>query len=289
MKKTILTVLTLALSMVACAEDGDPGVPGAAEERIDLPPIAEYEQQRQPTRVTIDATEGRRGESHPWTMPAVADPAPPMTPGLDYAPQHGADTGGIRLPKPSEPRLGENAAPDPQDQLYRRGELCTYDAAAWAGDCEGGCLLDAHFEAVFPDGIELGRGDKRFALTNADAIRKALPGMGAATALVTDQVNPPAQAANRLAAELAVLHLNIAYSRAGHVGTEPFDDAMLLVGPLRGWSVVHVAELAERALDGDDYLGLVPVSREVLADELASLNRAAPACRPDDFISRVAR
>ncbi len=288
MRYTTLTAVALAFSMAACADHAEPGVPGSVEARADLPPIADYEQQRQPTRITIAATEGQGGERHAWVVPPVSEPAPPMTPGLDATSRHGADTGGIELPTPAEPRIGEDAAPDPNGHLYFAGELCTLDAEAWAGNCDDGCLLDAHFEGLFPEGIELGRGEKRFLLTDPEAIRKALPGEGAATVLSADQVNPPAQAANRLAAELAVLRLNLAYSRARHLGTEPFEGATLLVGPLRGWTVAHIAELAEQALDGDDYRRLVPVSRDELADELASINRAAPACRPDDFIARVA-
>lgn len=289
--KTLLT-LTAALALPACGTD-DPGVAGGDGAEPNLPPVAKYEQQRQPTRVQVTSGGRDDGPVADWVRPSTQR-ATPAAPTLETRRTGLADEGGIRLPEPQEPRVAEDAAPDPRAHLYREGELCTHPAAAWAGPCEddpsaAGCLVDDHLGTLLPDGITLGRGEKHFVLTGAVAIRKALPASGLASVLHTDQVDPPASHANRLAGELAALHLNIAYDRNNRLGTAELEGATMLVGPLQGWSVAHIAELAEVALGGDDYLAFgAHLSRADLADELATINNAAPDCVPDDFLSRIA-
>ncbi len=284
-------ILVAALAVAAGCGTDAPGLPGGGDDRVDLPPVAKYDQQRQPTRVTVEHGVGGEGAGSGWSGPDLRRSS--KTPGLEASVYARADSGGVVLPGPSARRLGEDTAPDPRAQGYQEGELCTYDAAAWATPCGSepaspGCLLKNHFVSLFPDGIVLGRAEKHFVLTGVQAVEAALPAEGTATRLTEDEIDPVGKDANRLAAELAVLRLNIAFNQQALIGTAELDGATLLVGPFQGWSIAHLAELAESALDNDNYRHFgVDIDREAFADELAVLNSAAPGCVPDDILSRV--
>ena len=291
MRTTTLTILG-ALTF-GCGGESAPGIP-AGEGGSDLPPVAapyaDRSQALEQIGVSVDSEDLAASRFvFQWAAPDVLDEEAPPT--LEYTAPGVTEVEDFGI-EPTTPREGENSAGDPQDRLYAAGEICTYTAAEWGSDCTGdpesaGCLREYSFSESYPEGITLGQGDKRFHLSSAKAVARALPGSGIAEVLTVDQTDPPATQANRLATELAALHLNIAYSRRGMVGTSDIESAVTLVGPLAGFTVIHIAEMAEGVLSGESYHGLgVHLNPEAFADEVAALNAAAPGCVADDFIAR---
>lgn len=106
------------------------------------------------------------------------------------------------------------------------GDFYSFTQGGWGTGCSGnnpGCLRDAHFDAVFPNGLVIGDpdgpdGDDDHALlfTSSAAIEAFLPHGGKAVVLGADAVDPTSGAnGGVLAGQLVAATLNLAFDDAG--------------------------------------------------------------------------
>lgn len=149
------------------------------------------------------------------------------------------------------------------------GDLATYTQGGWGQKCAGnnvGCLRDAHFATVFPNGLILGDedgvdGDNAFALvlTSAAAVEALLPTGGKAGAFTADLTNPTSTSAGVFAGQLAAAKLNVAFDFAGFFDAQKVRDDLHVadmlyqagVHPkLNGFSVLEIIDLADQAISG---------------------------------------
>lgn len=190
----------------------------------------------------------------------------------------------------SEP--GSTTAPPttaPSDEIAP-GDLCTLRQQDFLGECSshrpGSCAIEAHFDLFYPEGMKVTRG-VQFELSSAEAFIAATPARGKAEALQSDTFNPAAESANRLAMELAVLKLNMDFSAGGKLGAVPFGDLKIDGGPLAGYTVRDVAQIAQWILSGETYLAhTLGADVEGVADMLARLNGAGADCQAASYIGR---
>jgi hypothetical protein len=148
--------------------------------------------------------------------------------------------------------------------------LCSYTQGGWGGACavnNPGCIRDANFANVFPNGLVLGDqdgpdGDQLFSLTLTDsaAVEAFLPAGGPAGTLDQDLTDPTDSSAGVLAGQLAAAKINVAFDDAGVFDDTKSDDSILLgdlvfVGcaddDLIGLTVRDVISLADRAISGE--------------------------------------
>lgn len=138
------------------------------------------------------------------------------------------------------------------------GGLVTYTQGAWGGTCSGNnpaCLLQANFDAVYPNGLILGDqdgidGDSEFALvlTSANAVKDFLPEGSTRKPFDHDAVDVTNSEAGVLSGQLAAAKINMDFDDAGL-----FDDKKALVtvklGDLRYFDGVALALVGMKVRD----------------------------------------
>ncbi len=277
MHRTLSTLAPiLALALAACGDLSTPGI-APNPEVLPLPPVQEPfdDGHREPTRVVIAADEEVAPAQTGWNTPDALD---------RYE---------VRDPETVRPeaRLGVPAEPEPRP--YEAGALCTFDAEQWGARCaddpgSAACLRDAHFTEWYPHGLVVGRDLGRLVLTDAKAVERALPAGGPIAPMTTEQVDPDGWETNLLAAEIATLRLNLDLNRAGLSGEQSLELAVLQAGPLAGFAVVHVLEMAEGVLGGADYRMLgVDLGPAAFAHQISALNAAARDCAAPAVLARM--
>jgi len=149
------------------------------------------------------------------------------------------------------------------------GGLVTYTQGAWGATCAGdnpACLLQAHFDAVFPSGLVLGDqdgidGDAEFALllTSSDAVKNFLPEGSTRKPFIIDDVDPTTSEAGVLSGQLTAAKINVAFDDAGlfdalkSLPTVKLGDLRYFSGvnaALVGMTVRDVIDLTDRAISG---------------------------------------
>ncbi len=291
MNKHLMEAALLGALTLACGEGPTAGIGGSSlVEEHALPPVAQAFESEEATRVTIAPDREDVHVAHPFRAPIVEDDEfLPTLGGAGYHDVTARETA-FEVAGPTV-AVDEQDAPELADDRYAAGELCTFAAAAWGGDCAAGdaaaCLRDADLGAVFPRGVELGQGAYTLVLTDAKAIAEALPGKADAAALTESAVDPEPSEVNALAAELVALRMNLAFSQAGSLGSEDLGSAILRAGPLAGYSVRHAAEVAEGILSGHEYGALgIHLDPAGMADVLSGVNGMAADCLPADLLAR---
>lgn len=134
----------------------------------------------------------------------------------------------------------------------------TYTQGAWGGTCAGdnpACLLQAHFDAVFPSGLLMGDqdgidGDSEFALllTSADAVKNFLPEGSTRKPFDIDDVDPTTSEAGVLSGQLTAAKINMAFDDAGLFDAKKSLPTVKL-GDLRYYSGVHALLLGMTVRD----------------------------------------
>jgi hypothetical protein len=177
------------------------------------------------------------------------------------------------------------------DFEYARGELCTFSAEAYsdygAQDGEAVFVRDMYFETVFPQGLEVG-WSPRVLFTSAQRVGKALPGQQAPSGLAGNQTDPQLIELNRLAAQVAALHMNVTFGDYGLMGKGVFGDAQVVGGAFDGWTVREVADVGHGVLSRHmELLAPLGIDEVDLAEELARLNAGAENCQPATYLRRA--
>jgi hypothetical protein len=178
------------------------------------------------------------------------------------------------------------------------GDFVTYTQGGWGSTCSGqnpGCLRDANFASVFPNGLLIGDqdgadGDGFFSLllTDSMAVEDFLPAGGTSGALTADLVDPLTSPAGVLAGQLVAAKLNVAFDDAGifdpikEVDGRKLGNLVIIEATepkLEGFTVNELIALADKAISGElaepidvDNDGIGDVTLEELADALGSIN-----------------
>ena len=124
----------------------------------------------------------------------------------------------------------------------------------WGQDCHGnnlGCLRDANFATVFPNGLVIG-GDYTLTLTTSQAVADLLPTGGRPGSLTMDYVNPTVTSAGNFAGKVVALAINVAFGDAGAAGFADIGSLIIASGPFMNYTVDEVLALANEVLGGDE-------------------------------------
>ena len=150
------------------------------------------------------------------------------------------------------------------------GSFYTYTQGGWGQKCNGGnvgCLRDANFDAVFPDGVVLGDEDRidgddiwAAAFSSSMAVQDFLPAGKKPAPFVQDYSDPLKTSAGVFAGQLLSAKLNVGFDEAGVFDDEKGDPAAKLadlvfianVNPgLLGLTVAEVIELSDEVISGE--------------------------------------
>lgn len=170
-------------------------------------------------------------------------------------------------PEAGQHGISNRAAIDIEDAAAcAPGGLVTYTQGAWGGTCNGNnpaCLLQAHFPAIFPNGLVLGDqdgidGDSEFALvlTSSDAVKNFLPEGSTRKPFDHDAVDVTNSEAGVLSGQLAAAKINVSFDDAGifdaqKILTVKLGDLRYLSGvntALVGMSVREVIDLTDQVI-----------------------------------------
>jgi hypothetical protein len=186
---------------------------------------------------------------------------------------------GVREPEPPEPPCPPEPPkpPKPPDQ-FCPGDFWTQTRCGWTIDPWGnnpGAVLKAHFDRVFPEGMEIGSG-YQVRLTSVDAVRTLLKDEGPPGMLTNNATNPTSTSAGVLMGNVMALTLNVAFSEAGALPQKdplPVGDLILVKGPFAGQTVAALLQLAHQVIGGDPS-GLNPFDADLndLNDTIANVN-----------------
>ena len=129
----------------------------------------------------------------------------------------------------------------------------TYTQGGWGGSSNSvpGKIRDLYFSTVFPSGLTIG-STYTITLSSATAVMDFLPQSGTAAALTQNYTNPTSSI-SVLAGQIAALALNVAFDKAGKIGTNTTDlgDLYILSGTFAGKSVSEFLAIANKALGGE--------------------------------------
>jgi hypothetical protein len=168
------------------------------------------------------------------------------------------------------------------------GSLVSFTQGGWGTNCSGGnpgCIRDANFATVFPNGLILGDadgvdGDSAFAihLTSSAAVAAYIPAGGPSKPLTKNHTNPTSTEAGVFGGQLTAAKLNVGFDAAGVFDTMKSDPSLKLadlvfaknVHPkLIGKSVAEVIVFADLAISGAVALPL-DVDGDTIGDVSAS-------------------
>ncbi len=188
--------------------------------------------------------------------------------------------------------------------------FCTYTQEDFNTECvkggAAGCLLQDHFEHVFPNGILIGDQDGNLAdncystlWDNPNAVENYLMQKTGCGQLTGDHRNPKSESGFRFGAELLTAKLNVGFDDGGiYDGSKCRIDLkigdLVFIGcvdeDLIGWTVRDLLDLCDAAIscelgkgpfdiDGDK---IADVTCDDLADALAAFNENFRACAVDN-------
>lgn len=135
----------------------------------------------------------------------------------------------------------------------------TFTQGGWSSPNNSGpgTIRQAHFSSVFPNGFTIGGGSNKATFTSATAVRDFLPAGGTAGQLTGTTVNPSSnnpliKSAGVLAGQVIAATMNVYYSEAGYLGTNPnpLGNLVFTSGPFTGMSIYDFLTLANQALSG---------------------------------------
>lgn len=129
----------------------------------------------------------------------------------------------------------------------------TFTQGGWGSSSNStpGKIRDLYFNTVFPNGMTVG-GNYKITFTSASAIKNYLPDGGTPAVLTQNYLNPTTDI-SVLAGQITALKLNVYYSAAGYLGTNPIPLGNLVIndGPFAGYTVNQFLSFAEQVLGGD--------------------------------------
>lgn len=135
----------------------------------------------------------------------------------------------------------------------------TQTQGGWGGNCNGnnpGCVRDANFAAVFPNGLTVG-GDYTILFTTSAAVRNFLPAGGTGGVLTQNYNNPTSTSAGVFAGQVTALAVSLGFSNAGVTGFCNLGALYYLSAyhlddnPFAGMTVQELFALANDVLGGD--------------------------------------
>ena len=129
----------------------------------------------------------------------------------------------------------------------------TYTQGGWGSPSNSGPgkIRDNYFNSVFPGGLIIGSNYK-LTLTSATAVKNFLPEGGTAGAFNQNYTNPTSTSAGVLGGQIVALSMNVYYSAAGYLGTNPLPLGSLVFvsGPFAGKTVYQFLAIANQAIGG---------------------------------------
>ncbi len=150
------------------------------------------------------------------------------------------------------------------------GDFVTFTQGGWGQKCAGnnaGCLRDAHFAPVFPNGMLLGDFDGPDAdafyavlLTSALAVEIYIPAGGTAAKLDQDWIDPVATGSGVFGGQLTAAKMNVGFDTAGIFDSMKTNPALKLkdlvfvanVHPkIKGYSVEEIIYLSDLVISGE--------------------------------------
>ena len=168
------------------------------------------------------------------------------------------------------------------------GDFCTQTQGGWGTVCHGGnpgCIRDAEFGNLFPNGLVIGdaAGDTA-TFTSSAAVEAFLPAGGTPAPLGQDYVNPMTTDAGILAGQAVATTLNIAFdplrqSGQGCGGGVGLAELLLVGGPCTGMTVQDVLDTANEILGGTYGGSLTPSE---INSCLTTINENFVDCRSDN-------
>lgn len=150
------------------------------------------------------------------------------------------------------------------------GDACSFTQGGWGSSCNGqnvGCLRDAGFNDVFPEGLTVGSYSPLYLATAAE-VEAALPVTGPAF------MSPD----STFYGQMTALKLNLGFSDAGKFGAaSALSTATVVGGPYDGMTASALLAYAE---------SINPLMAPGnLTDALAAFNEGFHTCDPADFPS----
>ncbi len=154
--------------------------------------------------------------------------------------------------------------------------MTTFTQGGWGTKASGGnpgSIRDAHFNAVFPNGIVITGGSYTLTFTSSSAVKDFLPAGGTSKAMTKNLTNPTKgkDAGGVLGGQVVAATLNVEYDRAGKIGTGQFElgELVFTSGPFQGWTIDAFLTLAKTALTGGNTQGY---SYSAINDAATSIN-----------------
>lgn len=151
-------------------------------------------------------------------------------------------------------------------------QLRTQTMGGWGAPANGnnpGVYRDMHFDAAFPDGLQIGC-THTLTLTTAEAVEDLLPS-GGQPAMLTESMTDPGNYNNTLAGQLVALTLSVgfdAYDPDFGMSSSMLADATLNNGMFQGWTVQQLLDEANSFIGGCGS----SFSASQLSDALAMVN-----------------
>jgi hypothetical protein len=139
----------------------------------------------------------------------------------------------------------------PEDGLYR-----TQTQGGWGTKAAGhnpGTYRDAHFDAAFPSGLEVGCDTHALTFTSSSAVEDYLPRGGKPSALAASADNPGKKVGGVLAGQTLALALSLGFDEwdaSFGAADSALADLSLLDGAYAGWTVREVYDQANDVLGG---------------------------------------
>lgn len=135
---------------------------------------------------------------------------------------------------------------------------------------EPGTIRQLYFSSVFPSGLTIGSGANTAKFTTPEAIKDFLPAGETAGTLSGNLVNPLTTSAGILAGQLVAATMNVYFSAAGVLGTNPQELGNLVIasGDFYGKTVYELLDIANSAISGISS----PYSLSQINDALTQLN-----------------
>ncbi len=115
-----------------------------------------------------------------------------------------------------------------------------------------GRIRELYFSTVFPNGLTIGSGSNTAKFTTSTAIKDFLPAGGTAGTLTGNQINPLTTTAGILAGQLVAATINVYFSAAGVLGTNPQELGRLVIatGDFYGKTVYELLDIANAVISG---------------------------------------
>ncbi|MBN2638821.1 MAG: LruC domain-containing protein [Bacteroidales bacterium] len=143
------------------------------------------------------------------------------------------------------------------------GEI-SFSQGGWSSKAHGdnpGSIRDAHFDELFPNGLVMGDPDHyTITLTSSSAVKNFLPGGSTSKVLTNSYTNISSKTNKNVSGnwggQIVAAILNVAYSKAGYLGTGPnLGDLVFTNGAFQGMTVNDFMVIANKAIGGGGLSG----------------------------------